>query len=110
MIGSEKVRAARKKGQLERIKLKKKAKGNEYAEYFAALPKQVAKAKITALITDAKNELTDAIEALQIAEETGEGLLAAEESVQVAVLTIAKGEESLRYKGAMTLTVKGAST
>lgn len=110
MIGSKKVRVARKKGQLERVKLKKKAKGNEYAEYFAKLPKQIAKAKITAIITDAKNELTDALEALQIAQEIGEGLLAAEESVQVAVLTISKGEESLRYIPAMTLTATGFST
>lgn len=110
MIGSEKVRAARKKGQLERIKLKKKAKGNEYAEYFAKLPKQVVKAKVTARITNAKHARADALEALQIAQEDGEGLLAAEEAFQIATLTIAKLEESLRYKASMTLTTVGAST
>ena len=110
MLGSEKVRKARKKGQLARLKFKKKAKGNEYAEYFAKLPKQVAKAKVTQRITDAKNELNDAIEALQIAQETGDGLLAAEEAVQIELLTIEQLRESLRYKAAMTLTAVGAST
>ena len=46
MIGSAKVRAARKDAQKARIAAKKKGKGNDYAEFFAAQPQQKLKAEI----------------------------------------------------------------
>ncbi len=104
MVGSEKVRAARKKGQLARLEAKEKATGNEYAVWFAKLPKQVAKAAVNEQIHLAKQGLNDAAEALQIAEETGENLLAAQENAQVAALFVNKLEAAKQMPTTMRLT------
>lgn len=110
MIGSEKVRAARKKQQLARLVEKKKGKGNDYAQYFAKLPKQIAKARVNEQITLAIVDLKEAIETLLIAEETGEDLLAAQEAAQVAELYLQKLRASKLVPTALVLTAAAGST
>ena len=111
MIGSEKVREARKAGQEARLKAKKKGKGNDYADYFAALPKQQLKLQVNEKIQAARQELRDAIETLQIAEETGEDLLNAQEAAQVAALYVSKLVESKKLAPSAILTAaSGAMT
>lgn len=109
MLGSARVRTARKAGQKARVKFKKTAKGNEYADYFANLPKQVAKAKIGEKIRTAKQDLKAALEDLAVAEETGEDLLAAQEAAQVARLFVQKLQQSQRPATAAVLTAAGGS-
>lgn len=109
MIGSEKVRAARKKGQLERHAIKKKSKGNEYAKWFAAQPKQQLKAKVNEQLRVARQGLRDAIETLQVAEETGEDILNAQENAHVARLYVEKLDASKRVGSAMSLTSAGGA-
>lgn len=109
MLGSARVRAARKSGQKARVKFKKTAKGNEYAEYFANLPKQITKAKVGEKIREAKADLKDALEDLAVTEETGEDLLAAQEAAQVAKLFVQKLQQSVRPATAATLTDAGGS-
>lgn len=109
MIGSEKVRAARKKNQRERHAIKKKSKGDAYAKWFAAQPKQQLKAKVNEQIRVAKQALRDAIETLQVAEETGEDLLNAQENAQVARLYVDKLEASKRVGSVMSLTAVGGA-
>jgi len=108
MIGSEKVRAARKEMQLARLK-EKEENPEGYAEYFANLPKQVAKAKVNETIRVARQELRDATEALLIAQETGEGLLRAEEALQVATMYVAKLEEAKKISPIISLTAQGVA-
>ena len=110
MIGSEKVREARKAGQLERLKVKENSNGNDYAEYFAGLPKQQLKAQVNEKIRSARQELRDAAEDLAVAEETGEGLLAAQEAAQVAALYVNKIEESKLLTPSAVLSVAGGAT
>lgn len=107
MIGSEKVREARKAGQVARLKAKKKGKGNDYAEFFADLPKQKLKQQVNEKIRAARQELRDAMETLAIAEETGEDLLNAQEAAQVAALFVNKLNESKLPAAAASLTVVG---
>jgi len=104
MIGSEKVRAARKKGQLDRLAAKKKSKGNSYANYFSNLPKQLLKAQVNNKISLARQDLKDAIENLQIAEETGENVLEVQETAQVAALYLEKLEASKKPISMASLT------
>ena len=110
MIGSKKVREARKASQIARIKVKSKSKGNDYADYFAMLPKQQLKAKVNEQIRAARQELRDASETLAIAEETGENLLNAQEAAQVAALYVNKLEASKLPATAATLTAAGGAT
>lgn len=110
MIGSEKVRKARKTGQLERVKAKKKGKGNDYADYFSALPKQQLKAQVNEKLRAARQELTDATENLAVAEETGIDLLAAQEAAQVATLFVSKLEATKLLTPSAVLTVAGGAT
>ena len=81
-----------------------------YAEYFANLPKQVAKRKVNAQIAAAKQGLKDAIEAVLIAEETGEDLLVAQEAAQVAALYVGKLEDSKKLSPMIALTSVGEAT
>ncbi len=110
MIGSEKVRAARKKQQQARLAAKKKSKGNDYAEYFAKLPKQMAKAQVNEKIRGAYMALKQAIETLLIAEETGEDLLGAQEAAQVAELYLQKLKASKLVPTAAVLTAAGGAS
>ncbi len=110
MIGSPKVREARKVAQKARIAAKKKGKGNDYAKFFANQPQQLVKAQINEKIHAARDELKDAAEALQIAEITGDGLLAAQEAAQVANLYLSKLLASKAPGAAMALTAVGAMT
>lgn len=109
MIGSAKVRAARKKMQTERV-AEKQDNPEGYAEYFANLPKQVAKRKVNEQIHAARQDLKDAIEAVLIAEETGDDLLVAQEAAQVAALYVGKLEDSKKLSTTIALTAVGATT
>lgn len=107
MIGSEKVRAARKKQQLNRVKRKDKAKGNEYAEFYAALPAQLVKAKANEQIRLDRQDVKDTLETLLIAEIDGEGLLSAQEKHTVAKLVLEKHEAAQRPNPQIVLTAAG---
>ncbi len=108
MIGSSKVRAARKKQQLERLK-RKKSKGNEYAEYYANMPMQLVKAKANEQIRTDHQEVKDTLEALLIAQIDGEGLLMAEEKHTVAKLVLEKHVAAERPTARMVLTAAGGA-
>lgn len=110
MIGSGKVRAARKTAQKARLAAKKKGKGNDYAEFFANQPQQLVKAQVNEQIHTARDELKDAIEALGIAEITGEGLFAAQETAHVSQLYLNKLIASKAPGVTMALTAVGAMT
>ena len=109
MIQSDKVRAARKASQRDRIKAKEELEGQARAEWFAALPKQQAKAKVNEQIRAARQGLRDAIDALQIAEETGENLLAAQENAQVAQMFVGKLVASKVVGSTVSLTSAGGA-
>jgi len=87
MQTSEKVRAARKKMQEDR--LAKKGDPN-YAEFYASQPLQRVKAAKNDEMKAARKALRDATENLQVAEVTGEGLQAAQEAQAVAALVVHK--------------------
>ena len=107
MIGSAKVRAARKAAQKARLAAKKKGKG--YAEFFANQPQQLVKAQVNATIHAAEADLKDAVENLALAEISGEGLLNAQELAHIARLYLDKLLASKRPNTAMTLTNAGAA-
>ncbi len=108
MIGSKKIRAARKKAHLARLAAKKKGKG--YAEFFANQPQQLAKAQVNEKIHAARDELKDAAETLAMAEITGDGLLAAQESAHVARLYLDKLVASKAPGASMALSAVGSTT
>ena len=100
MIGSEKVRAARKKAHLERLQAKSE---DNYAEFYANQPQQRIRAEANEQIRLAKLDLKAALEAVQIAEIEGKGLLACQEAHQIASLVLQKLEESNRPNARMVL-------
>lgn len=110
MQGSAKVRAARKTQQKARIAAKKKGKGNDYAEFFANQPQQKLKAEINDKVRTAREEFTNAMDDLSVAEITGEGLLAAQETAHVSGLFLNKLLDSKKPGGAMVLTAVGSAT
>jgi len=107
MIGSPKVRAARKTAQKARLAAKKKGKG--YAEFFANQPQQLVKAQVNVTIHTAQTDLKDAVENLALAEISGEGLLNAQELAHIARLYLDKLLASKVPNTAMTLTNAGAA-
>lgn len=107
MIGTDKVRAARKAAQKERLEVKEKAKDNEYAEFYAALPIQLVKAKANEQISLDRQDVKDTFETMQIAEITGQGLLSAQEKYTIAKLVLEKHEAAQRPNAQIVLTAKG---
>jgi hypothetical protein len=108
MIGSEKVRAARKKQQLARLKAKgKKDAAETYPAYYAAMPAQKVKAAAAEQIRLDRQDVKDTAEALQIAEITGDGLLAAQEKHEVAKRVLAIHVAAEQPNAQMTLTAAG---
>lgn len=107
MIVSEKVRAVRKTAQKDRLKEKAKAKKNGYAEYYANMPQQLVKAKAQQQIHADRQEVKDTLEAVQISEITGEGLLNAQEKYTVAKLVLEKHEAAERPNPQIVLTAVG---
>ncbi len=100
MIGSEKVRAARKKAHLKRLQAKTE---ENYPEFYANQPHQRIRAEVNERICLAKVDLKAALEAVQIAEIEGKGLLACQETYQVAGLVLMKLEESNRPNAKIVL-------
>lgn len=107
MICSEAVRTVRKKAQLERLDAKAGATGNEYAEYFANLPQQRVAAQVNEQIRADREDVKDKVEALQIAEITGEKLLKSQEELQIALLVLQKHEDAKNTPSSPTLTAGG---
>ena len=108
MIGSPKVRAARKKAQNDRLKAKaKKDAATSYPAYYAAMPAQKVKAAAAEQIRMDRQEVKDSAETLQIAEITGDGLLAAQEKHEVAKRVLAIHVAAEQPQAAMTLTAAG---
>lgn len=106
MLVSQAVRDARKKAQLKRLA---KKGDDDYPEFYANQPQQRAKARANAQITLDKLKVVETAEALQIAEITGEGLLAAQEKATVARLVLQKHVEAQRPSTYITLSsVAGA--
>ena len=105
MLGSAKVRAARKAAQKARLK---KKGSKDYPEFYAKQPQQLVKAAAQAKIQIKKQELNEAIETLQVAEITGEGLLVAQEAAQIARLVVNKLEDAERPSTQIQLTAAGA--
>jgi ERCC4-related helicase len=89
MQASAKVRAARKEMQIARLKAKTEDPEN-YSEYYANQPLQKVRAAKAEEIKAARRALRDAQEDLAVAEITGEGLRAAQESHAVAALVVHK--------------------
>jgi len=85
MSNSVAVQKARKKMQLDRLAMKGK---RGYAEYYANMPYQKERARQNAVLRGNKQTLKDAIEALEIATITGEGLQAAKEAHAIAVRVV----------------------
>ena len=108
MIGSPRVRAARKTAQKARLAAKKKGNGY-YAEFFAKQPQQLVKAQVNATIHTAEADLKDAVESLALAEITGDGLLNAQELAHIARLYLDKLLASKAPNTAMILTNAGAT-
>lgn len=89
MQASTKVRAARKKMQIDRLA----AKGDktaDYLTYYANQPLEKVRAAQNEEKKAARGALRDATENLAVAEITGEGLKAAQESVAIASLVVHK--------------------
>lgn len=80
---SERVQAARKAAQKKRLAMKGK---KDYPEFYANQPLQKVKAAQNEEIRAAKAAYVDAVEDLQVAQITGEGLETAQEMVAVTGL------------------------
>ncbi len=89
MQASPKVRAARKEMQLKRLDVKANDIEN-YPEFYRNQPLQLVKAAKNAEIKSAQQALSVAIEDLAVAEITGEGLKAAQETRAIAALVVHK--------------------
>lgn len=87
MMVSQTVRDARKKAQLNRLDRKG---DKDYPQFYANQPQQLVKAQANEQIRLDKLAVRETAEALQIAEITGEGLLAAQEKATVAQLVLRK--------------------
>ena len=110
MIGSEKVRAARKKAHLARLKAKegavKKGGAKKYGEFYASQPGQMAKAAVNEEIRLAKVAVKDAEESVLIAEVEG-GLKAAQENLTIKRLVVQKYVDAAKPRETISLTVAG---
>jgi S-methylmethionine-dependent homocysteine/selenocysteine methylase len=93
MSNSPAVQAARKKMQLARLEAKKK---EGYPAFYAAQPYQVERAKLNKEYQVARNNLSAANEALEIALITGEGLNAAKEAQAIAALVAERSKPPRR--------------
>ncbi len=89
MIGSERVRAARKSQQLDRLAAKENDPEN-YAAYYANMPSQRVAREKNDQIRGARQDLRDAIEDLRVSEIDGVNLLGAQEAATVAALVVEK--------------------
>jgi hypothetical protein len=107
MIGSEKVRSARKTAQKDRLAAKAKGKGNSYAEYYAAMPQQKVKAAAQAQIRSDREDVKDAAEKVQIAEIDGKNLLGLQERLIVARKVLQLHEAAERPNARISLTAAG---
>jgi len=101
MITTQAVRDARKKAQLARLAKKGDA---DYPQFYAKQPQQLVKAQENEQIRLDRLAVKDTAEALQIAEITGEGLLAAQEKVTVAQLVLRKRLDAQEPNAQITLT------
>ena len=104
MMVSQAVRNARKAAQLKRLE----KKGDEdYPQFYANQPQQLVKAQANEQIRLDKLAVKETVEALQIAEITGEGLLAAQEKATVAQLVLKKHMEAEKLNTQITLSSVG---
>ncbi len=100
MIVSQIVRDARKKAQLDRLGRKG---DTDYPQFYANQPQQLVKAQANEQIRVDKLAVSKTAEALQVAEITGEGLLAAQEKATVAQLVLRKHMEAQQPSNQITL-------
>ncbi len=106
MIGSARVRAARKLQQLDRVAAKENdPKG--YADYYANMPSNKIRREKSDQIRGAKQDLREAIENLQVAEINGVGILAAQEAAAIATLVVEKLVVATTPTSHMHLTIAG---
>ena len=98
----EKVQAARKKQQKERLKMKGKP---GYGEYFAKLPQQQMAAAENEKIVKAKGAIAAALEEVQLAEVTGIDLAGKQNELAVVTLVhsnLVDAKEARRRKPLLT--------
>lgn len=107
MIVSERVRSARKKQQLSRLKAKKGSALDTYPDYYAAMPSQKTRAKQQGVIKAARDAVNKTLEDLQVAQITGENLAKAEEDFEIAKRVLEKHESALATKTFVSLTGGG---
>lgn len=86
------ARKARKESQLARLKAKSEMTAEDYSEFYAAQPIQVAKAACNAEINAARREVRRAKSSMDMAIATGQGFEAAEQAVAVAASRLAAAE------------------
>lgn len=106
MIGSPRVRAARKTQQLDRLA----AKENDpegYVDYYANMPSNKVRSEKATQIRGARADLRTAVEDLQVAEIDGVGLLSAQEAATVATLVVEKLVAAARPTPHVHLTAVG---
>ena len=106
MIVSQKIRDARKKAQLERLSRKGDA---DYPQFYANQPQQLVKAQANEQIRLDRVTVKETAEALQIAEITGVGLLAAQEKATIAKLVLSKRLYAQQPNAQITLLSTGES-
>ncbi len=106
MIGSPRVRAARKSMQLDRLAAKENDPEN-YADYYANMPSQRVAREKSDQIRGAKQDLRDAIEDLRVAEIDGNNLLGAQEAATVASLVVEKLVAAAAPNSQFNLTAAG---
>lgn len=87
MIASQRVRDARKAVQLKRVDVKENDPEG-YGEFYANQPSELVRAARHDEVRAARNALSTANEDLQVAEITGEGLVAAQEAQAIAALVV----------------------
>jgi len=85
------LQEAKKQMQLARLEQKGK-KG--YATFYANQPQQLVRAKKNTKWRQSKQDLREANSALAIAEVTGEGLVAAQETQAIAALVVERTQPS----------------
>jgi hypothetical protein len=105
MQASEKVRSARKDMQEKRLALKG---SDDYATFYANQPLQKVKAAKNEEMKSARTALRDAIDNLQVAEITGEGLKAAQEAHAIAALVVHKLDARDNARSGSQLSAAGA--